>query len=124
MILIEIKINANYRLNRPGLKKKINLYLSRTGIEEVELSLAFVGKRKMRQLNQVYRDFDGVSDVLAFPQKEGRTPEGRLILGDIVVCYPCAQKEAIDYQESIDKVIWDFVDHGLTRLVEENEKKE
>ncbi len=124
MIIIDIKANAGYRFDRQFLRQKINKYLVSRGLEDIELSLAVIGKRKMRQLNQDYRDLDKVSEVLAFPQKEGRTPEGKLILGDIVVCYSCAQEESIKYQESIDEVIWDFVEHGLSRLVEENGSRE
>jgi len=122
MVIIDIKANAGYRANRQILRKRINQYLFEFGLGDVELSLALVGKRKMRQLNQTYRNLDGISDVLAFPQNEGRTPEGRLILGDIVICYPCAQEEAIAYQEEIDETIWDFVEHGLGRLVGEEKK--
>lgn len=120
MIIIDIKANAGYRINRPILRKKINDYLAKLGLDDIELSLALVGKRKMRQLNQTYRSLDKVSDVLAFPQNEDRTPEGKLLLGDIVVCYPRAQEEAITYQEEVDEAVWDFVEHGLNRLVGED----
>jgi len=123
MVIIDIKANAVYRTNRQILRKKINKYLFDLELGDVELSLALVGRRKMRQLNQVYRNLDKISDVLAFPQDEGRTPEGRLILGDIVVCYPRAQEEAIAYQEEIDETVWDFVEHGLGRLVGEKKGK-
>ena len=118
MTVINIKSNAGYRFDNRLLKEKAKTYLIDRGLEEVELSLAVVGRRKMRQLNEYYRQISKVSDVLAFPQKEARTPEGKLILGDIVICYPCAQREAIDYQELIDETIWDFVEHGLNRLTE------
>ena len=118
MITVDIKANAGYCFNRRLLKRKINQYLIDQELVNVELSLAVVGRRKMRQLNRDYRDFDDVSDVLAFSQEGGnRTPEGKLILGDIVVCYPRAQEESISYQESIDEAIWDFVEHGLNRLL-------
>jgi len=118
VITVDIKANAGYCFNRRLLKRKINQYLIDQELVNVELSLAVVGRRKMRQLNRDYRDFDDVSDVLAFSQEGGnRTPEGKLILGDIVVCYPRAQEESISYQESIDEAIWDFVEHGLNRLL-------
>ncbi|MGI6278788.1 MAG: rRNA maturation RNase YbeY [Patescibacteria group bacterium] len=120
MTTIDIKVNAGYSFDRQFLRKKIKTYLANKGLGDIELSLAFIGKRKMRQLNRKYRDLNKVSDVLAFPQNEERTPKGKLVLGDIVVCYPCAQEEAIAYQEEIDKTIWDFVEHGLGRLVEES----
>lgn len=118
MITVDIKANAGYRFNHSRLKEKIRIWLANQGLDDVEVSLAIIGQRKMRRLNLDFRQLDKISDVLAFPQKEGRTPEGILILGDIVVCYPCAQKEAIAYQESVDEAIWDFVEHGLNRLME------
>jgi len=118
VITVDIKANAGYCFNRRLLKRKINQYLIDQELVNVELSLAVVGRRKMRQLNRDYRDFDDVSDVLAFSQEGGnRTPEGKLILGDIVVCYSRAQEESISYQEAIDEAIWDFVEHGLNRLL-------
>jgi len=111
-----IKSNSPYKFDRKYLRRKIDQYLKKTGLEEVELSLAFVGKRKMRHLNKTFRKLNKISDVLAFAQEEPRLPSGVLMLGDIVVCYPEAQREAIDYQEEIDIAIWDFVKHGLNRL--------
>jgi probable rRNA maturation factor len=118
MITVDIKSNAGYRFDHGYLKERIRAWLADQGLDDAEVSLAFIGQRKMRHLNLDFRQLDKISDVLTFPQKEGRTPEGILILGDIVVCYPCAQKEAIIYQESIDEAIWDFVEHGLNRLME------
>jgi probable rRNA maturation factor len=121
VITIDIKANAGYGFNRRLLRQKASQFLADRELADVELSLAVVGRRKMRQLNRDYRNLDKVSDVLAFSQEGGnRTPEGKLILGDIVVCYPCAQEESISYQESIDETIWDFVKHGLNRLMGEN----
>ncbi len=117
---IGIKSRSAYRFDRHILRRRIRQFFNKTGLRDVEVSLNFVGQRKMRQLNRQFRDLDKVSDVLSFPQQEPRNPEGILLLGDVVVCYPKAQEEAITYQRTVDEVIWDLVEHGLSRLIENN----
>lgn len=118
MIEIGISSRFSYPFDKKLLRRRVKKFLQEKGVGEVELSIAMVGERKMRQLNQDFRDKNIVSDVLAFPQNERAVEGGALLLGDIVVCYPRAQKEAIVLQETIDEAIWDFVEHGLERLVE------
>lgn len=115
---ILFRVNADYQFDRQVLRKKINNFLAQQGLQDVELSIAVVGQRKMRQLNQEYLDRDKVSDVLAFSQKESRRPDGVMVIGDIVVCFPKVKEEALAYQEKIDETMWDFVRHGLDRLME------
>ena len=116
MIEIGISSRFSYPFDKKLLRRRVRKFLQEKGVGGVELSIAMVGERKMRQLNQEFRDKNIVSDVLAFPQNERPIEGGPLLLGDIVVCYPRAQKEAIALQETIDEAIWDFVEHGLGRL--------
>ena len=118
MIEIGISSRFSYPFDKKLLRKRIKEFLQERGVGGVELSVVMVGERKMRQMNKNFRDKDLVSDVLAFPQNERPIEGGPLLLGDIVVCYPRAQKEALALQESVDEAIWDFVEHGLGRLVE------
>jgi len=118
MIRVAIKSRSEYSFDHRRLRRRIKEFIKKTGLDDVEVSLAVVGRRRMRKLNQDFRQLDKVSDVLAFPQEEIRRPDGVLLLGDIVVCYPQAQEEALAYQESIDEAIWDFVEHGLNRLID------
>ena len=113
-----IKSRSEYSFDHRRLRQRIREFIKKTGLDDVEVSLAVVGRRRMRKLNQDFRQLDKVSDVLAFSQGEGRGPDGFLLLGDIVVCYPQVQEEALIYQESIDEAIWDFVEHGLNRLID------
>jgi len=119
-MIIGIKSGSAYRFNRRLLRRKIGQFLKKIGLDDVEVSLNFVGQRKMRQLNRQFRNWDKVSNILSFPQQESRNLEGILLLGDVVVCYPKAQEEAIAYQKTIDEAIWDLVKHGLNCLIENN----
>jgi probable rRNA maturation factor len=94
---------------------------------DVVVSVAVVGKRQMQSLNRVYHSEDVVTDVLSFPyldplssRDHGRfvTPpiEG-LMLGDIVVCYPVAIKEAQRKGWLVDDEVDFLVRHGLDHLL-------
>ena len=103
-MIIGIKSGSTYRFNRRLLRRKIERFLKRIGLDNVEVSLNFVGQRKMRQLNRQFRNWDKVSNILSFSQQEPHSPEGILLLGDVVICYPKAQEEAIIYQKTIDNL--------------------
>ncbi|PIS15060.1 rRNA maturation RNase YbeY [Candidatus Shapirobacteria bacterium CG09_land_8_20_14_0_10_38_17] len=117
-MIIGIKSGSTYRFDRRLLRRKIERFFKDIGLDDVEVSLNFVGQRKMRQLNRQFRNWDKVSNILSFPQQEPRNAEGILLLGDVVICYPKAQEEAMTYQKTIDEAIWDLVKHGLGCLIE------
>ncbi len=82
----------------------------------VELSIKFVGKRKAKGLNEDYRNKDYIPKVLAFPMNE-KTPEGKKILGDVVVCFPLARKEARQRKRLVNDIIKELLEHGISNLV-------
>ncbi|MFC1790556.1 rRNA maturation RNase YbeY [Patescibacteria group bacterium] len=122
---ILIKSSWRFPVDRKRIKAHLEKQLASFGLNSaLELSVAFVGQRKMRSLNQVYRQLDKVSEVLSFSQLEEKgtndfinAPEETLFLGDIVVCYPEAQRLAAQHQILVDKQIDDLLTHGLTTLL-------
>ena len=56
------------------------------GMSGAELSIVLVDDARMRALNRRYRRQDRTTDVLAFPQVDGRSPMVMpVLLGDVVV---------------------------------------
>ena len=47
------------------------------GLHTAEISILFVGDKRMRMLNRRYRGIDRTTDVLSFPQNEYSAPNGR-----------------------------------------------
>lgn len=117
MISILISSESRYPISRPKIKAKIEEILGKFGVDDVEVSLAIVGDRKMKQLNQQYRQKDETTNVLSFSLEEPRGEEGILRLGDIVVSYPEAQKEALEENKLINEVLLKLVEHGLMHLL-------
>ena len=88
--------------------------------ETVGMSVSVVGEAKMRQLNQQYMGRSGVTDVLSFPLKEGVGADGVMRLGDVVICYPQAVKQAKENQLTIKQELKRLLEHGLRHLVGEH----
>lgn len=119
---LEVKADSRYRFDRKRIRKAVTALLSEHGIKQpVELSLMVVGERKIRELEKKYFGEDKVTDVLSFSQMEGQSiPEvdsDTLVLGDVVVCYPQAKRQALKLNRLIDAEIEFLVNHGVLHLL-------
>ena len=121
MIKILIIADSRYPVDRKSIRKKTKQVLKSNGLmEAVEVSISFVGDRKMKQLNKKYRKKEGTTDVLSFSLIEGKVPfpeSDTLFLGDIVISYPQARKQAGQYNLLVDEEINKLVEHGLLHLL-------
>jgi probable rRNA maturation factor len=123
MISILIKADSRYPVARKKLKEVVRRLLKRQGIvKNAQVSLAVVGDRQMRQLNRKYREIAKTTSVLAFPLEiEGgrfvSPPDGILRLGDIVISYPVARKQAAEEGILVDEKIAQLTAHGLKHLL-------
>jgi probable rRNA maturation factor len=94
---------------------------------DVMVSLAVVGDRKMKQLNRQYHQVDGTTDVLSFPYNDPESnsqvyafvmhEEEGAVLGDVVVSYPQAVKQAQARGVLVDEEMDFLVEHGLMHLL-------
>lgn len=118
---MEVKADSRYRFNRKKIRDGVLKVLSDHGIRQpVELSLMVVGERKIRDLEKKYFGEDKVTDVLSFPQLEGRELPGEekvLLLGDVVVCYPQAKRQALKFNKLLDDEIEFLTCHGVLHLL-------
>ena len=58
------------------------------------LTLVCVGARRMAALNRRFHGCAEPTDVLSFPLDEVDEDTGRLVVGEVVVCRPVAEREA------------------------------
>lgn len=93
------------------------------------LTVTFVNKERIQELNKAYRKVDKATDVLSFPmlnikypqklkefQKENE-PDGSLYLGDIVICKKVAKMQAKQYGHSKKREVGFLALHGLLHLL-------
>jgi len=117
-------VESRYKVNRKKIKEAVHEVLDVKSItSKCEVSLAFVGDRKMHALNLKFRNLDKTTNILSFPLGEGEQtplPSGVLRLGDIVISYPQVIKEAARDDMMVDDKINDLLQHGLLHLLGEH----
>jgi rRNA maturation RNase YbeY len=120
-VKVLIFVESRYRANRKRIKNKIQKTLSANEISSpVEVSVAIVGDRKMKELSKKYTGEDKTHNVLSFSQTEGAdvTSSGDVLrLGDIVISYPEVIREASEEEMLVDDKVDELVEHGLMHLL-------
>ena len=94
---------------------------------EVELGLLITDDETVRELNRRYRGIDEPTDVISFALTEEKTdgdsspfvtpPDGFLHLGEVIVSYPQAVRQAEEQHHGIEEEIALLVVHGTLHLL-------
>jgi probable rRNA maturation factor len=87
--------------------------LAHLGLEDVELSVALVDDRRIRELNKRHRKKDKATDVLAFPLGDETTG----LLGDVVLSVDTARRQAGRARRPLLDELTMLLAHGLLHLV-------
>lgn len=113
------------------IRKAIKATLSH---QEADLPCAvdvtLVSEAEIQIINAEKRQIDSVTDVLSFPQLEiapGQAlssvcddfdlVDGRVLLGDVVLCYPKALKQAVEYGHSFKRELGFLTVHSILHLL-------
>lgn len=127
-MIFSIRNFTKSKINKSFLEKVIQKALREKGIrKKVEIGLVFVGDGRIRALNKKYRKVDRVTDVLAFPHQPLSTfnkknkfvspPDKISYLGEIIICYPQAKRQAQERGYSIKRELTALVVHGIFNLL-------
>lgn len=94
---------------------------------DAELGLFVTDDDTVRSLNREYRGVDEATDVLSFALTEVKVgeglppfvmpPDGVLHLGEVVVSYPRAEKQASEHGCELNEELAWLVVHGVLHLV-------
>lgn len=125
MISILFQTESHYPANRKKIKQAVVDALAKQVFGDAELSVSIVGDRRMRELNRDWRKVDDTTDVLSFGLNDPTlksspfqdAPDDVLRLGDIVISYPQAVKEAGEENKLVDDKIIELALHGLDHLM-------
>ncbi len=86
-----------------------------------QLSIAVVDDETVRDLNRRYRSVDAATDVLAFGLDSGDafvTPSrGGRQLGEIVIAFPTAARQAEEAGRAVDDELAHLLVHGVLHLL-------
>ena len=93
---------------------------------DAELGLFIATGERVKRLNRDYLGRDEPTDVLAFSAREEigadhppfvPPPDGVLHLGEVIIAYPQAVKQAEEYKHSVEREILILIIHGVLHLL-------
>lgn len=136
-----LEIDEEYQtgVDSVRLAAVVNATLARLRVENADLSIVVTNDETVRTLNRDYRGIDAPTDVLSFPAQEeadasdGET-SGEIVaappqipddlrtaierqLGDVVIAYPYASRQAAHFGNSASDEILLLAVHGTLHLL-------
>ncbi len=117
-LLITNETNEKIEMDEK-LESVIKTVLETEGLSlAYEVSITFVDKEEIHQLNKEFRKVDRPTDVLSFPMDTDFMVEGvDAMLGDIVICMDVAKEQATDLGHSLDREIMYLTCHSTLHLL-------
>ena len=122
---IAIKIDRPYSLEvkRAWLKRVIVEVLDMEKVAGAEVSLIITSDERIHEINRAYRQVDAPTDVIAFALMEETggefvsPPDGILHLGEVVISYPTAVRQASEHYHSVQQELVILIVHGILHLL-------
>lgn len=96
---------------REILNKFLKLFKDKDKVKGAEISVAIVGNGVIKKFNRIYRGENKPTDVLSFNYSGKKS-----IVGEIIISYPQAKKQAKKYNHSLKKELRLLFVHGLLHL--------
>jgi len=115
----EIFVEKNIRVDKKEIDKIIKKFIRFFKLDKKKyLSVAVVSSAVMKKMNYKYRRKNKATDVLSFSEQDSKDgfvdPD---FLGEIIICYPIARKQAKEFKYRIKDEIHRLLIHGLVHLM-------
>ena len=112
-MVVRIRADSKFPVDRERIRAAVKRVTDVYGLKQAQVDVQVVGERKMAQLNKQWMKREGPTDVLSFPLEDPSIPfdytqgkdsgqaafvmpPGPLWLGDVVVCFPMAVRQAAE----------------------------
>lgn len=123
MVKVLLTKQSSYPVKSSEIKRKLSAFFEKSGVvSDAEVSVALVGEERMLGLGRLYLKDGSLHNVLSFLPEETKKrfvlpPDGKIYLGEIVVCYPKAVSEAKKENVLIGEKVYDLIEHGAMHLM-------
>lgn len=131
---LEVVNQARKKISPSFIKKVLQetLFLSDRKIEQISLSVVFVSKKRIQELNRIYRKKNEPTDVLSFNYSSGYNKKGirglpaealpvrqagSVKAGEIILCPEVIEKSAKERGVSFQKELAFVLSHGILHLL-------
>ena len=119
-VLISVEEALRAAIDSERLEGMASAAMEREGLPSAELSVLITDDETVRELNREYAGEDSTTDVLAFSLREGEefaSPDGVLQLGEVIISYPTAGRQAADAGRLVEEEIEHLLVHGVLHLL-------
>ena len=117
--MISIFSSSRYKIDRKLIRTHVVSTLSRFGIDQSQnFSIAFVGKRKMKEISKNYKNENIALPVLIFPYGNEKNTDGETghVFAEIVICYPQAVLLAAEREKEVNTTIANLITHAISNI--------
>jgi probable rRNA maturation factor len=113
--MIEVlNLQRRYWIDRRKFGRLLARLAEKYGLEDPDITLAFVGTRTITGLNRKFLKREGPTDVLSFPGTAAGG--GKRPLGDIVISVPRAFQQCFAEGHGLETELLDLAVHGFLHL--------
>jgi probable rRNA maturation factor len=117
-IQVEVEPPWEPQVDKERLRRAVHTLLAAEQAPEAGLSLVIVGDEEMARLHQQFRNDPDTTDVLTFPYEDDESLEEMAgYLGDIIVCYEQAARQAAEEGHSTQDELDLLAVHGTLHLL-------
>jgi probable rRNA maturation factor len=115
--MIEILNNQKrHKINIKRFRELLEKLIENYGVDDPELTLAFVNNSAIQDLNRRFLEEDKPTDVLSFPIGE-KGADGIYYLGDIIISVPQANKQRLEKKYDLERELEILTVHGFLHLL-------
>ena len=114
--MIEVNNLTTIRIDEEFLKKIASKVLKNEKQKTKDLSIALVGRKRIRELNKKYRKKNRATDVLSFSDEQ-------IGLGEIVICIREIKKNAKKFNCALKEELARVLIHGILHLLGHEHEK-
>ncbi|MCD6107001.1 MAG: rRNA maturation RNase YbeY [Caldisericaceae bacterium] len=110
-----VNYTRKYIIDKKRLEKLIKRIGELTNCRDGVVSISFVGKKRIRNINKRFRKNNKATNVISFPFLD--VVAGKKIIGDIVICPIVASEEINKYGNNFVDYVTFLLIHGFLHLL-------
>ncbi len=118
--IVQVQIDPSYRsaISADQIVRLVETALRQEGEQEpASLSIVITGDGRLHELNRDYLGNDGPTDVLSFPAGEIDPDSGIPYLGDVLISFPQAERQASEAGQDVEAELQLLIVHGVLHLL-------
>ncbi|MGB9668119.1 MAG: rRNA maturation RNase YbeY [Thermosulfidibacteraceae bacterium] len=99
------------KIKKRNIKNFVRKVLKSLEMKKMDLSIVFVDKNEIQEINRKFRGVDAVTDVMSFYGYEED------YLGDVIICLDMVKENAVNYKEDPNIELGRVIVHGILHLL-------